>query len=86
MNTHGPHLSLRVRVGDAVRVPADRGPEVYIASPLNPPLSLYGGGLVVTPIGWQGHDHAPVSRSLIINNPPFQTVICIISFHPADGT
>lgn len=33
--------------------------KVYIAisgSPLNPPLSLYGSGLLVKPMSWQGHE------------------------------
>lgn len=33
--------------------------KVYIAishSPLNPPLSLYGNGLLVKPMSWQGHE------------------------------
>lgn len=59
--------------------------KVYIAicdSPLNPPLSLYGSGLPVKPMSWQGHEiQYSVISPLIINNPPFKILISIILCH-----
>lgn len=61
---------------------------VYIAIcqiPSGPLLSLYGRGLVVKPISWQGHEiqyraFVPCSLlpRLIKNNPPFKILISII--------
>ena len=100
LNTEKEFLLRRERsrrlVRDAGWVPtAPSVQKVYIAicdSPLNPPLSHYGSGLPVKPMSWQGHEIqysvvCPLSCAcLIINNPPFEIVICIILCHRASDT
>lgn len=61
--------------------------KVYIAtcsSPPNPPRSLYGSGLAVKPMSWQGHEiqytvFGPFSACPIKNNPPSKILICILT-------